>query len=228
MITWPSFRAGRAQGPQTMANMKFYFTPGACSIGIHILLEELELLFEAWMVNLVKGDNLKPEYLAINPQGTIPSLVLPDGAVLTDFVSIARWLAQAHPERGLLPEDPKQQQAVLDTLEFCVNHIHGQGFTRIFTTDRYSTDLTQHEAIVEEGRAIVVEGLAEIDERYAQGKLDLGAFTVADVALFYVEFWAERSAIELPPFCARHFEQMLGRPAVRQVLMEEGYHSLLN
>ncbi len=217
-----------AERAQLMANMKFYFTPGACSIGIHILLEELELLFEAWLVNLVKGDNLKPEYLAINPDGTIPCLVLTDGTALTDFVSIARWLAQAHPERGLLPEDPEQERVVLDTLEFCVNHIHGRGFTRIFTTDRYSTDPSRLPAIVEAGRAIVAEGLAEIDKRYAEGKLDLDTFTIADAALFYVEFWAERSDIVLPPFCVRHFKQLLARPAVRQVLMEEGYHSLLN
>ena len=63
--------------------MKFYMTPGSCSTGIHILLEELELPFEVYIVNLPKGDHLKPEYLAINPKATIPALVRDDGPVLT-------------------------------------------------------------------------------------------------------------------------------------------------
>ncbi len=60
--------------------MKFYMTPGSCSTGIHILLEMLELPFEAWILNLPAGDHLKPEYLTINPRGTIPTLV-PDDEV---------------------------------------------------------------------------------------------------------------------------------------------------
>jgi hypothetical protein len=42
--------------------MKFYMTPGSCSTGIHILLETLELPFEAWVLNLPAADYLKPAY----------------------------------------------------------------------------------------------------------------------------------------------------------------------
>ena len=69
--------------------MKFYMVPGSCSTGIHILLEEIGLVFEAYIVNLPKGEHLTPEYLAINPNGTIPTLLRDDGVALTDFVSIA-------------------------------------------------------------------------------------------------------------------------------------------
>ena len=43
-------------------------------------------------------------------------------------------------------------------------------------------------------------------------------------ALFYVEFWADKTDIELPENCNRHYQQMLKRPAVRQVLAQESYH----
>ncbi|TGD73665.1 glutathione S-transferase family protein [Mangrovimicrobium sediminis] len=208
--------------------MKFYFTPGACSIGIHILLEELELVFEAYLVNLVKGEHLAPEYLAINPHGTIPSLVAADGEVLTDFIAIANWLAEKYPRRKLLPDDPQRREAVLDTLAYCVNTIHGQGYTRVFTTGKYSDNPAQHAAIQEAGWSMVRAGLEELDRRYAAGELYLDTFSVADAAQFYVEFWAQRSEVALPPFCERHYRQMLQRPAVRQVLMEEGYYSVLN
>jgi len=211
-----------------MANMKFYFTPGACSIGIHILLEELDLVFEAYLVNLVKGENREPAYLAINPQGTIPSLVLADGKVLTDFVSIALWLAQAYPRKHLLPGDPHARRAVLDALQFCVDRIHGQGYTRVFTASSYTNDPACEPGIIEQGWDIVREGLADIDTRYASGALPLDGLTVADAALFYVEFWAERSGVALPRFCDAHYRNMLDRPAVKQVLMEEGYHGALS
>jgi len=70
--------------------LKFYMTPGSCSTGIHILLETLELPFEVWIINLPAGEHLRPEYLKINPRGTIPTLVLDDGRALTDFKSMPR------------------------------------------------------------------------------------------------------------------------------------------
>ena len=74
--------------------MKFYMTPGSCSTGIHILLEEVGAVFEAYIVNLPAGDHLKPDYLAINPKGTIPTLVRNDGTAITEFQAIAWWLAR--------------------------------------------------------------------------------------------------------------------------------------
>ncbi len=81
-------------------NMKFYMTPGSCTTGIHILLEECGLVFEAYLVNLMAGDQHKDDYLAINPKATIPTLVRQDGTALTDFQSIAWWLAKTYPNTG--------------------------------------------------------------------------------------------------------------------------------
>jgi len=46
--------------------------------------------------------------------------------------------------------------------------------------------------------------------------------------LFYVEFWAVRIEMASPDSCEKHYARLLQRPAVRRVLMEEGYHSTLN
>lgn len=226
-----------------MANLKFYFTPGSCSTGIHILLEEIGLVFEAYLINLVKGDQHQPDYLAINPHGTIPTLVREDGSALTDFVSIARWLAQTYPRRKLLPESAAARAQVLELMQYVVNTIHGQGFTRIFTTEKYSDDPACFPAIIEQGRQLVSDALASVDSQLAE-RFDTEfvnpktvnpefsntglSLNIADAALFYVEFWADRIGMTLPTCCLRHYQWMLGRTAVRQVLMEEGYHSVLN
>ena len=46
---------------------------------------------------------------------------------------------------------------------------------------------------------------------------------MADAVLFYVEFWADKTEIGLPPNVLRHYRAMLERPAVSRVLREEGY-----
>lgn len=203
--------------------MKFYMTPGSCSTGIHILLEEIGLVFEAYIVNLVKGDHLKPEYLAINPNGTIPTLVRDDGVALTDFVSIATWLAEAYPRRRLLPEDAAGKEQAFATLGFATRHIHGEGFRRVFTPERYATKEKSIEEIVAQGRDIVAKAFETVNGELEGKSYVAGSFSIADAALFYVEFWADKVKIELPKNCRAHYDLMRGRPAVRQVLAEEGY-----
>lgn len=206
--------------------MTFYMTPGSCSTGIHLLLEELELVFQVHLVNLLKGDQNTPEYLAINPKGTIPTLVTDEGQALTSFESIAFWLAHQYPKRQLLADSSMQQAKILDVLSYCVHRIHGQGFTRIFTSPRYcigDNDLErqQHE-IKRMGEDIIRQGFEWVSQQLESNWI-MDHFTIADAALFYNEFWAIRSDIELPPPCVDHYQAMIQRPAVRTVLAEEGY-----
>ena len=203
--------------------MKFYMTPGSCSTGVHILLEEAGLVFEAYVLNLPKGDHLKPEYLAINPHGTIPTLVRDDGVALTDFVSIAKWIAEAYPRRKLLPEEPIARDTALGAMNFCVGHIHGEGFRRVFVPERYQRGGADAEAIKAQGREIVASALTAMDSELKGRDYVAGSFSIADAALFYNEFWADKIGMTLPPSCLAHYQLMKSRPAVRQVLAEEGY-----
>jgi glutathione S-transferase len=203
--------------------MKFHMTPGSCSTGIHILLEELELPFEVYLVNLMAGDQYKPEYLAANPKATIPTLVRDDGSSITEFQAIAWWLARRYPKAGLLPEAIDGEVRVLETMDYVVGTIHGQGYTRIFTTFNYTGNEAEYAAIQARGREIVAMGLAVMNEVLAGKDYVVGSFGIADAALFYVEFWADKIKLELPPNCLAHYRRMLQRPAVRRVLLEEGY-----
>jgi glutathione S-transferase len=207
--------------------MRFYMTPGSCSTGIHILLEEVGAVFEAHLVNLVAGDQFKEAYLAVNPKGTIPCLVRDDGTSLTDFAAIAWWLARAYPRRKLLPDDVEGEVRVLETLNYAVNTLHGQGFARIFTAERFAADEADHEAVRARGREIVEQGFAIADRLLAGREYVADRFSIADAALFYVEFWADRTKLALPENCLGHYRRLLARPAVRQVLAEEGYAAAL-
>jgi len=208
--------------------LQFHMTPGSCSTGIHILLEELGMVFEVYIVNLLAGDQDTPAYRALNPKGSIPTLVREDGRALTDFQAIAWWLARQKPKKGLLPEDADGEARVLEIMDYAIGTLHGQGFARIFTTEKFAISLAEHEAVKARGMEIITRGFDIMDGLLAEQlragqEYAAGRFSIADAALFYVEFWADRSGIPLPPNCEAHFRRMLTRPAVRQVLAEEGY-----
>ncbi len=209
--------------------MKFYMTPGSCSTGIHILLETLELPFEAWIINIPAGDHLRPDYLKINPRGTIPTLVPDGGEPLCDFRSIALWLAHTYPRGKLLPEDPALAAQAEELMNFAIGQLHGEGFTRVFVAERYvapedsgrlKDDVTSH------GREIVTQGFDIVERRLPEEGFAVGdRFSIADAALFYNEFWADRVGIPLPPKVKAHYQRLRARPVVRQVLAEEGYRT---
>ena len=111
----------------------------------------------------------------------------------------------------------------LETMDYVVGTIHGQGYTRIFTADNYTPNTADHDAIKLRGHEIVAKCFAVMNEALAGKDYITGSFSIADAALFYVEFWADKIKIELPENCLGHYRRMLTRPAVPQVLREEGY-----
>lgn len=208
-----------------MANMKFYMTPGSCSTAIHIILEELEEVFEAHVVNLLAGEHFKPDYVALNPKSTIPTLVRRDGSVLTEMMSMGLWLGKNDPRAGLWPTTLEAETRALETMAYVVNTVHGQGFARIFATPSFasaSSDLGKVQAL---GRDIVAQGFAVLDQILAGRDYVADSFSAADPFLFYVEFWADKTNIPLPPYVSAHYRRLLERRSVQQVLREEGYNT---
>ena len=84
--------------------MKLYYAPGACSIGIHVLLEEIGKPYETARLNFQEGQQYKPEFTSVNPKSKVPTLQRDDGSVLTEYPAIAYWLAASNPEAGLMPK----------------------------------------------------------------------------------------------------------------------------
>src|SRR6266568_4090132 len=167
-----------------MAPMKLYMTPGSCSTAIHIILEELEEAFEAYVVNLPAGDHFKPDYVAINPKSTIPTLVRRDGTSLTEIQAIAYWLARSHPRARLWPDDAENECRLIEAMAYIVGTIHGQGFARIFATNTFSRNPAEHEVVRGLGRDIVAKGFEILDDALGARAYLAGDFSVADPILF--------------------------------------------
>ena len=84
--------------------LTLYFSPGASSMAPHIALHEIGVPFESRVVSLHKKENRAPGYLALNPEGKVPTLLI-DDRPLTEVAAILFYLAKRFPAAGLLPVD---------------------------------------------------------------------------------------------------------------------------
>lgn len=202
--------------------MKLFHSPGSCSLGIHVILEELGVPYEDEVVNLREGAQFSPDFRALNPKGKVPALVRDDGTLLTEFQTIAVWLGRAFPGAGLMPESLEGQARVQEALDFIVGTVHMRGVTFVLTTRKFLDDETAQEALREHGRKIVRAGYQRLSDTMGDRAYLLGDVSVADAALFYVTRWAPRIPAELPENLRAFHARMLARPAVARTVAAEG------
>jgi glutathione S-transferase len=203
--------------------MKLYYAPGACSIGIHVLLEEIGKPYETVKLDIRGGDTQRPPFTDINPKGKVPTLVRDDGEVITEYPVIAHWLAERSPEAGLLPKDEEARLRAAEATDYCVATIHMQGFSRAFRPGNFAPSESDHEAVKARGKELMEKGYALMDKRLAGKDWVAGGYSYADSALFYVEYWgSKRMGMQLPSNCAAHLDRMMARPAVQRMIEQEG------
>ena len=88
----------------------FWRSLAACRVRIALALKGVKA--DEISVNLMQGEQLKPEYRAVNAQAVVPALVLDDGSTLFESMAIIEYLDETHPEPPLLPKDPKGRARV--------------------------------------------------------------------------------------------------------------------
>src|SRR5216683_8307302 len=104
--------------------LTLYFAPGSSSMAVHIALHEIGAPFEGRPMSFKKNDMRSPEYLALNPEGKVPTLVI-DGRPLTEVAAILFYLAKRFPEAGLLPRDDIEADArALSWMSFIASTLH--------------------------------------------------------------------------------------------------------
>ena len=203
--------------------MKLYYAPGACSMGIHTLLEEIGTPYETVRLDLRAGETRRAPFTDVNPKGKVPTLVRDDGRIITEYPVIAHWLAARFPAAGLMPEGEDSRLRAAEAADYCVATIHMQGFSRMFRPGNFAPSEGDHDAVKARGREMMAKGFTIMDEQLGGQEWVAGRYSYADSALFYVEFWAaKRMGMQLPEGCAAHLDQMLARPAVQRMMAQEG------
>lgn len=203
--------------------MKLFYAPGACSIGIHYLLEQIGRPFERQKLDIKTGENRQPWFLDINPKAKVPTLQRDNGSVLTEFPVIAHYLAASAPEAGLLPSDPERVVRAAELTDYLVATLHMQGFSRIFRPVKFHEDPAAHDAIRRQGQEIVHAGLAVVERELKPGAVLHDGASFADAALFYVLFWAiDRVKLDVPAACAERYAALKASDAAARVFTAEG------
>lgn len=204
--------------------MKLYFSPGACSIGIHFLLEEIGKPYTTQRVNLADGDHYKPEFLAVNPKSKVPALGRDDGTVLTEWPAIAFYLAKSNPELNLLPTDLEGEAKTHEVLAYITATIHMRGFTRMFKVEQFTPNEADYDKVRARGREIVVDGLANLSADLGDKQFYFGDhLTIADSALFFILFWAvDRVKMDVPANLVAYYQRLKARPAAQKAFAAEG------
>ena len=194
-----------------------------CSIGIHVLMEEIGLDYDLKIVDFSKGEQKTPEYKALNPKGKVAALVRDDGSVLTEYAAIAMWLAMTNPEKNLLPTDPEGMARTIDATDFILGTVHMLSWRLWRRPDAYSDNPEEHEQLKARGKAAMMAALDVVDAQLEGKDFLMGDFTIADTALYYNEYWAaDVAGWDLPPNVKAHFERMKTRDSVKASRALEG------
>jgi glutathione S-transferase len=190
--------------------MKLFYSQGFSSLADHIAMLEAGLQFEVVSVDfdtkkLPDGGN----YVAVNPKGYVPALVLDDGQLLTENVAILAWVADLAPK--LAPGGALGRYRLLEMLSFIATEIH----------KRFPLYLTAPD----DAKPMLREQLLKWFDWIAgelQGNYLFGdTFTSADAYLFVMTRGAGELGLPLPPRLVEYVARIESRPSTIEATRRE-------
>lgn len=199
--------------------MKLFYSPGACSLSPHIVLNELDLPYTVEKVDLKTHTTASgADFYTLNAKGYVPALQLDNGEVLTEGPAIVQYLAEQKPQANLLPAAGSLGRVrVQEWLNFIGTELHktlGALFNPSISAEAKSRTLNTF------GKRLGFVEKALQGKDYLTGK----AFSVADAYLFTIVNWAPMLGIDLTPWptVAQFQKRVASRPAVQKTLQAEG------
>jgi glutathione S-transferase len=182
--------------------LTLYYAPGTSSFAVHIALHEVGAKFESRPLSFDKQEQRAPEYLKINPEGKVPTLLI-DGRPLTEVAGILFYLARGFPKARLLPEGAEEQAHAVSWMSFIASTLH--------PARKSGAEYTMK-----------VYGIA--DARLKGRQWALGEYSITDIHLFRL-YWRLKTALDFPegtfPNLAAHHEAMMKREAVKKTIQAE-------
>jgi glutathione S-transferase len=207
----------------TGPELALYYAPGACSQVVHIALEELGLSFSARALDLQTDQHKTREYLAINPSGKVPTLVVA-GTPLTEVLAIVRWLDAARP--GILVPD-RGGDAIAGARDWSVlcwwsATVHPV-FTRFRVPPAIIGDPAQFGAVASHAAPVLSQFFAQATHMLSDKDWLLGSYSVADVFAAWV--WSEATLAGFDTKAFPSIEKLRcrvhARPAAQRALARE-------
>ena len=199
----------------------FYSAPWSSSSPVEVALHELDVPHETVRFDLSKGDQKKPEFLALNPNGKVPTLVV-DGTPMFEALAIQIWLGERYGvEKGLWPAatDPARLAAVSWCSWGYVSYAMRLGLLAYATSERLPECRNKAQEAV--ARKELDGMLAILEERLGQQKYMLGAkFSLVDHVVASVIGYGVHvgAGVDAFPRVKAWLQEFQARPASRAVL----------
>ena len=200
-----------------------YGSPSTAGTAIHWMLLELGVPFDLHLLDFDKAEHKAPAYLALNPDGFVPTLIV-DGAPVTQMAAIATLLAERHPEAGFAPLAGAPERADYLSWSFWLANSWQPHFRGWFYPYEPAGEDAQ-DAAKDVARERIEAGLARLDARLADRGYIVGeGFTTVDLLTTILCRWTRnmpKPATQWPNL-KRYLDVIRQRPALREVHAREG------
>lgn len=202
-------------------SLTLFFTPATCSRVALNALEELELPFESRPVDIFKGAQRRPEYLAINPKGKVPALLVGD-VLLTETPAILLWLSTTYPDARLIPgEDALARAQAFADIVWCSNTLHPLVRTALMPQRATTGD---HDPVRATAIAQLTPELEMLQQRYTAAPWWFGQdWSILDVYLAWIAGMCIGAGIDMTAYGAvlAHMGRVRARPSFQRALVLE-------
>lgn len=200
--------------------MKLYYLPGACSMADHIALEWIGKPYEA---EVVPRDQLKKEFLKINPNGSVPVLDV-DGWILTQNAAILNYLADENPESKLGGDGSAKSRAEINRWLAFVNADVHPSFHPLFGSTAFLDDAAAIDKTKDAARKKLRGLFEKANDQLAGREWLTGQRSIADPYLYVVSRWAKSLGLDLDGLdnLAAFNTRMDQDAGVQKVLKDEG------
>ena len=200
-----------------------YYAPGSANLVVHLALLEIGAPHELKRIDIEKGEQRSAEYLAINPNGVVPTLVI-DGVPHGEAAALAMLLAERHPDTALAPSPGSAQRAdYLQWMLYLANNLQP-----LFRQWFYPGDHLPEGAdtVKQAARAGIEKCWSKIDAHLAaHGPYMLGDhFSLVDLYALMLMRWSRnmpRPATAWPQLAALA-ARLKARPSWKRVCEAEG------
>jgi glutathione S-transferase len=203
--------------------MKLFYAPHTCSLASHIALEDAGADYTVVRIDFGADEQRKPEYLAINPKGRVPTLVSRQG-ILTETPAILAFIAQSFPQARLAPlEDAFRFAEVQAFNSYLCSTLHVAHAHRM-RGNRWADEPAAIAAMQRRVPQSVGDCYDLIEGRMLRGPWVMGeSYTICDPYLFTISQWLEQDGLDASRFpkLSDHRRRMSERPAVRKAIAQE-------
>ena len=205
--------------------MKLFYKAAACSLASHIVMAELNMVYELEAVDIKTKMCASGDYREINPNGSVPALKMESGEILSENAVIMQYLADQKPEAGLMPKlGTIDRYRCMEWLNFIATDLH-KNFTPLFFAGmivKNADGLTEMKSFYVE---LLKNKIGIVSKRLGNNEFVMGSqFTVADAYLFTVLGWGKFVGVDFSAYenVTSYMKRVGERPSVVRAMKEEG------